>query len=64
MRIVKRHAGGPENQVINFFRPYVMDSKNTVSILEIKALLIYNIYGRVYNVIPMVSSFSLSFSEK
>lgn len=21
MRIVKRHAGGPENQVINFFRP-------------------------------------------
>lgn len=22
MRIVKRHAGGPENQVINFFRPY------------------------------------------
>lgn len=39
MRIVKRHAGGPENQVIIFFRPYVMDSKNTVSILEIKGFI-------------------------
>lgn len=34
MRIVKRHAGGPENQVINFFRPYFSfnDIKNFVQL--------------------------------
>lgn len=33
MRIVKRHAGGPENQVINFFRPNAYLSKHILSII-------------------------------
>lgn len=31
MRIVKRHAGGPENQVINFFRPNKMGLEESES---------------------------------
>lgn len=42
MRIVKRHAGGPENQVINFFRPYYLQISDMM--LERKFLNKYSIF--------------------